>query len=219
MGGPVKRRLALAAALVAASLGLGACKDEEPALDRPPPAASSRAGKAGAPGACACAGEVVVDPALLAFLSKARAAHHQADLAEDAKDTKGALAALGQIITGPLPRGAPVPAEVAEVIADARARLADLESSTGDVDGALREIDAGLAYAVTPTHFRGHLFEVKGIVLERRIAALKEKGDSAGAERVKGEAISAFNEAIEIQNKVIEGALQSAVDAGAAPPR
>jgi tetratricopeptide (TPR) repeat protein len=216
----VKRRLALAAALVAASLGLFACaKDEDPALDRSAPAASSRTGKAGAPGACACAGEVVVDPALLAFLSKARAAHHQADLAEDAKDTKRALAALGQIINGPLPGGAPVPAEVAEVIADARARLADLESSTGDVDAALREIDAGLAYAVTPTHFRGHLFEVKGIVLERRIAALKEKGDSAGAERVKGQAITAFNEAIEIQNKVIEGALQGAADAGAAPPR
>src|SRR6185312_5021680 len=106
---------------------------------------------------------------------------------------------------------------VAEVIADARARLADLESSAGDLDAALREIDAGLAYAVTPTHFRGHLFEIKGIVLERRIAALKEKGDGKGAERVKGEAISAFNEAIEIQNKVIEAALPGAADAGALP--
>jgi len=61
--------------------------------------------------------------------------------------------------------------------------------------------------------------EVKGIVLERRIAALKEKGDSKAAEQVKGEAISAFNEAIEIQNKVIEGALLGAGDAGAAKPR
>jgi hypothetical protein len=215
------RRLALASALVAASLGLGACSNTQADLEKAGPAASSRTRMAAAPagGACACAGEVVVDPALLAFLSKARAAHHQADLAEDAKDTKRALAALGQITTGPLPGGTPVPAEVAEVIADARARRADLESSTGDTDTALREIEAGLAYAVTPTHFRGHLFEVKGIVLERRIAALKEKGDSAGAERVKGEAISAFNEAIEIQNKVIEGALLGAGDAGAAKPR
>ena len=213
------RRLALALALVAASLGLGACSKAD--LETVAPAASSRTRAAAAPGsaACACAGEVVVDPALLAFLSKARAAHHQADLAEDAKDTKRALAALGQITAGPLPGGTPVPAEVAEVLADARARLADLESSTGDIDAALREIEAGLAYAVTPTHFRGHLFEVKGIVLERRIAALKEKGDSKGAEQVKGEAISAFNEAIEIQNKVIEGALQGAGDAGSAPPR
>ena len=112
-----------------------------------------------------------------------------------------------------------MPAEVAEVIADARARLADLESSTGDIDAALREIDAGLAYAVTPTHFRGHLFEVKGIVLERRVAALKEKGDSKGAEQIKGEAIAAFNEAIEIQNKVIEGALLGPGVVGPARPR
>lgn len=215
----MRRRIALASALVAASLGLGACSKAD--LETVAPAASLPTRTTAAPGAaaCACAGEVVVDPALLAFLSKARAAHHQADLAEDAKDTKRALAALGQITTGPLPGGTPVPAEVAEVIADARARLADLESSTGDIDAALREIEAGLAYAVTPTHFRGHLFEVKGIVLERRIAALKEKGDSKGAEQVKGEAISAFNEAIEIQNKVIEGALLGAADAGAALPR
>ncbi|MFS8069973.1 MAG: hypothetical protein ACMG6S_26715 [Byssovorax sp.] len=213
------RRLALAPALVAAALGLGACSHTQADLDKAAPAASSRTREAASPAACARAGEVVVDPALLAFLSKARAAHHQADLAEDAKDTKRALAALGQITAGPLPGGTPVPAEVAEVIADARARRADLESSTGDVDTALREIEAGLAYAVTPTHFRGHLFEVKGVVLERRIAALKEMGDGAGAERVKGEAISAFNEAIEIQNKVIEGALQGAGDAGPAPPR
>lgn len=213
------RRLALASALVAASLGLGACGKIEADLEAPAASSHPRTAAAPAGAACACAGEVVVDPALLAFLSKARAAHHQADLAEDAKDTRRALAALGQITAGPLPGGTPVPAEVAEVIADARARLADLESSTGDFDTALREIEAGLAYAVTPTHFRGHLFEVKGIVLERRIAALKEKGDSKAAEQVKGEAISAFNEAIEIQNKVIEGALQGGGDAGAAPPR
>lgn len=208
------KRLGFVAVLVAASLALGACSKRDGDLETEAPAAASH-GKT----ACACAGEVVVDPALLAFLSKARAAHHEADLAEDAKDTKGALAALDQIIKGPLPGGAPVPAEVAEVIADARARRADLESANGDVASALREIDAGLAYAVTPTHFRGHLFEVKGIVIERQIAALKEKGDSRGVEKAKAEAITAFNEAIEIQNKVIEGALRGADDAGAPPPR
>lgn len=213
------RRLALAsvvAIFAAFSFGLGACANKP--LDSAS-TAPAQAATTCARAECACAGEVVVDPALLAFLSKARSAHHQADLAEDEKDPKRALAALTQITSGPLPGGEPPPAEVAEVIADARARLADLESAAGDLDAALREIDAGLAYAVTPTHFRGHLFEVKGIVLERRIAALKEKGDAKGALRVKGEAITAFNEAIEIQNKVIEAALPGAVDAGAPPPR
>jgi hypothetical protein len=214
------RRLALVAlvtALAAASFGIGACANRQVDTDSVGPAASARVQPTG--GTCACAGEAVVDPALLAFLSKARAAHHQADLAEDDKDIPRAVAAVEKITAGPLPGGTPAPAEVAEVIADARARLADLESSSGDIDAALREIEAGLTYAVTPTHFRGHLFEVKGIVLERRIAALKEKGDTKGAERVKGEAITAFNEAIEIQNKVIEGALLGAGDAGAPPPR
>jgi hypothetical protein len=215
------RRLAIVSLFAGFSLVFAACSNRQVDTESTASASSSpvRAAAAPAGAACACAGEAVVDPALLAFLSKARAAHHQADLAEDEKDTKRALAALGQITSGPLPGGSSPPAEVAEVIADARARLADLESSAGDIDAALREIDAGLAYAVTPTHFRGHLFEVKGIVLERRHAALKEKGDSKGAERVKGEAITAFNEAIEIQNKVIEGALLGAGDAGAAPPR
>jgi tetratricopeptide (TPR) repeat protein len=218
------RRLALAsvvAIFTAFSFGIGACASKQVDSESTAPAASApaKAATTSARAPCACAGEVVVDPALLAFLSKARSAHHQADLAEEEKDTKRALAALAQITSGPLPGGVPPPAEVAEVIADARARLADLESAAGDLDAALREIDAGLAYAVTPTHFRGHLFEVKGIVLERRIAALKEKGDGKVAERVKGEAISAFNEAIEIQNKVIEGALPGAGDGGAPPPR
>ena len=210
--------VALVTTIAAASFGIGACGKQQADTETIGSAPASPAKRAVAPGGCACAGEVVVDPALLAFLSKARAAHHQADLAEDDKDTPRALAALAKITSGPLPGGTPVAAEVSEVIADARARLADLESAAGDADAALREIDAGLAYAVTPTHFRGHLFEVKGIVLERRHTALKEKGDVHGAERVKGEAIAAFNEAIEIQNKVIEGALLGPVDAGSAPP-
>ena len=75
------------------------------------------------------------------------------------------------------------------------------------VQPALREIDEGLLLASRPTHFRGHLFEVKGVVLERQMTALKEQGDLAGAERAKAAAIKAYDEAIDIQNKVIESAL------------
>lgn len=154
-----------------------------------------------------------MDPALLAFLSKARAAHHAADLAEDAKDDERAVAFLDQLARGPLPGGGRPPPEAAEVIADTRARLADLRSRRGAFDAALADVAAGLALAVAPTHFRGHLFEVKGIVKEREIEALKSKGDGPGAERARAEAIDAFNEAIEIQNKVIEGALPGAAPA------
>jgi hypothetical protein len=47
--------------------------------------------------------------------------------------------------------------------------------------------------------------------------AQKASGDSAGAERTRAEAIDAFNEAIEIQNKVFEGALPQGAPAGGAP--
>ncbi|MFO0755439.1 MAG: hypothetical protein U0359_03050 [Byssovorax sp.] len=167
---------------------------------------------------CVCPGEAetVVDPALLAFLSKARAAHHKADRAEDDKQLDQAIGALDALVKGPLPGGAALPPEAAEVLADTRARLADLRSQLGEIEPALAEIDAGLALAPTPTHFRGHLFEVKGLILERRMAKLKEKGDAAGAEQAKGEAIKAYDEAIDIQNKVIERALP---DGGPAPKR
>jgi hypothetical protein len=165
------------------------------------------------PPACSCApGEPVVDPALLAFLSKARASHHEADIAEDANDDRRAITVLVQLVEGPLPGGKQPPPEVAEVIADTHARLADLKSRSGDIDEALASIAEGLKRATAPTHFRGHLFEIKGIVLERRLEALKAKGDLAGAERARALAIDAFHEAIEIQNKVIENALP---DAGA----
>lgn len=159
--------------------------------------------------ACVCPGEAeaVVDPALLAFLSKARAAHHQADLDETDKQLGKAVEVLDALARGPRPGGAHLPPEAAEVLADTRARIADLRSQLGATEPALQDIEEGLALAPRPTHFRGHLFEVKGLVLERRMAELKEKGDLPGAERAKAEAIKAYDEAIEIQNKVIESAL------------
>ena len=98
------------------------------------------------------------------------------------------------------------------MIADTRARLADLKSASGDFDAAGREIDEGLRLAAEPTHFRGHLVELRGLVEERRSAALKEKGDLKGAEAARQAAMKSFEQAIEIQDEVIARALG---DAGA----
>ena len=38
------------------------------------------------------------------------------------------------------------------------------------------EINRGLEHAKTPSYFRGHLFEVRGLVEERREKALRAKG-------------------------------------------
>jgi hypothetical protein len=166
---------------------------------------------------CPCDGPVV-DPTLLAFLSKARAAHHEADVAVASGDARAAMAALERLVRGPLPPshdGEAAP-EVSEVLADTRARLADLRSAAGDFDQAKKDIDDGLRLATAPTHFRGHLVEMRGLVEERRAAALGARGDGPGAAEARRAAIAAFQEAIDIQDEVIQRALGG--DGGAPLP-
>jgi hypothetical protein len=160
-------------------------------------------------GECTCAGEPVVDAALLGFLSKARAAHHEADLAEADGDRARAIAALERLVKGPRPRPANgvVSPEVAEVTADTFARLADLRSQGDDFEGALRDVASGLTLATTPTHFRGHLFEIQGVVHERRAKALEAAHQDERAGQEKALALNAFETAIKIQDQVIDEAL------------
>src|SRR4051812_7894410 len=86
-----------------------------------------------------------VDPLLLAFLSRARAAHHLADDHESQGDLEAGTAALAKLASGPFPRanGSELPAEVREVLADTYARLADLRSRQGAFEPALADVRAG----------------------------------------------------------------------------
>lgn len=156
-------------------------------------------------GQCACAEAAIVDPELLAFLSKARAAHHEADLAEEKGDREAAIRVLRRVVEGPsLPKISP---EMREVLSDTRARLADLRSAGGDFDGAMKDVEEGLKLAQQVTHFRGHLIVVRGLLWKRQAKALKEKGDEAGAEKAREEAMKAFEEAIDVQDQVIRNVL------------
>lgn len=143
-----------------------------------------------------------VEPALLAFLSRARAAHHKADVPEQRGDLKGAVRELEALLAGPLLPGNPV--EAREVLADTRARLADLRSRDGDFDRAEADVAAGLTLVPEPSYFRGHLLEVRGLSEERRSKALASAGDAQRAEAAKTRALAAFQEAMEIQAAVIE---------------
>jgi tetratricopeptide (TPR) repeat protein len=163
----------------------------------------SRSASAEATADCTCAGAPVVDATLLAFLSKARAAHHRADLHLEDGDLDLAIAALEPVVALPYPT-AP---EAIEVIADSRARLADLRSDLGAYEPALHDVEEGLALATKPTHFRGHLLEIKGVVLERRYHTLEATGEHEAADRAKTEALDAFRSAIEVQDQVIQEAL------------
>jgi hypothetical protein len=146
-----------------------------------------------------------VDSQLIAFLSKARAAHHKADIAEKEGNVGAAIEHLSAIVDGPVP---PMTPEVAEVLADAYARLADLESRVMRFDDAVFDVEQGLGFSPDVTYFRGHLLEVLGVVEERRMSALEAEGDAAGASAARESALEAFDQAMRVQDEVIQRALE-----------
>jgi hypothetical protein len=198
--------LVLAGLLGAASVGIVACA-EEPVDGNALPE-------------CAMPADAVT-PELLAFLSKARAAHSEADMAIEGNDTEAAIAALERVVEGPLPAAEPSP-EVREVLADTLARTAELKSTIGLFDEARGDIERGLKLATERTHYRGRLLEVRGAVEGRYFNSLKaeiaEKTDAGAspdevadletaAEAARQRAIKASQEAIDIQEAVINEAL------------
>jgi hypothetical protein len=200
----MKRALALLFAL-----SLVACsKPEAPPAERCAPA------DAGTP----------IDPLLLAFLSRARAAHHVADNQESSGDLAAAVVPLASLVAGPLPRagGAQLAPEVREVLADTRARLADLRSRLGDFEAALADAHAGLEQAREPNYFQGHLLETEGLVEERHAKAL-DASDPSAAAATRKRAISLLERAMSVQSGVLESARDGSPAndipaASAAPP-
>jgi tetratricopeptide (TPR) repeat protein len=151
-----------------------------------------------------------VDIALMAFLSEARARHHQANVREDEGDLPGAIAAIEQLVRAKRPHeGERVP-EVEEVLADAYARLAELSLRAKDVDAAERAVDEGIAHAPDATYFRGHLLEVKGVTEETRASILADAGKSDEAARARTRAVTLLQQAVEVQEQVIGRALGDA---------
>jgi hypothetical protein len=148
-----------------------------------------------------------VDQVLVAFLGKARSAHHSADLLEERHDLNGAVKVLEGLLGG---RSIPARPEAREVQADTRARLADLKSQLGRFDEATREVESGLQLVEGTTYYRGHLFEVKGLVAEREAKRFKAEGDEVRAKRAEQEALDAFEKSMQVQEQVIEKALPDA---------
>jgi hypothetical protein len=144
-----------------------------------------------------------IDQPTMAFLSLARALHHEADIDETRGDAAAATAALERLVAARAPPGA----EVDEVLADAYARLAELRLKSSDLAGADRSVQAGLQHARDPSYFRGHLLEVSGLVEEARARAFADAAKSSEAERAKAKAIELLENAVSIQQGVIERAL------------
>jgi len=147
----------------------------------------------------------VIDPGLLAFLSRARAAHHLADLAEEKQDVEEALRVLGEFLKGKAP---PARAEAEEVLADTHARVADLESQLGRFDEANASVERGLTLAKGTTYYLGHLLETKGVVAERLAKKKRAEGDEQAARRAEKAAVDAYERSMQIQEKVLDQLLE-----------
>jgi tetratricopeptide (TPR) repeat protein len=160
----------------------------------------------------------VVDTELMAFLSEARALHHQANLKEESGDLAGAIQAMERLIAARRPHEEKRTPEIEEVLADAYARLAELRLKHGAIDKAAEDVRNGLAHAPEATYFRGHLVEVQGLVEEARAAQLADAGDAAEAARARERAIKLLEEVVKIQDQVIQRSL-AARDGGAEAPR
>ena len=115
-------------------------------------------------------------------------------------------------MNGPLPgRPDTRAAEVREVLADTAARIADLESQIEDFDAGVQNITAALPWVPASSYFRGHLYEVLGLVEERRARALTRSGNTEAADQAKSRALAAFEQSMTIQAAVIRA---SSADAG-----
>jgi hypothetical protein len=178
----------LVLAIVGAGLTAGACREGEGTTSGCPSAEPA------AP---------PIDPAVMAFLSAARALHHEADLKQRDGDSTGAVTALERLVVAPAPRAV----EVDEVLADAHARLAELRLQRGDLAGAERDVQSGLGHVQGATYFRGHLLEVEGLVEETRASALADAGQPTEAAQARNKAMSLLEEAVHVQQQVIEHAL------------
>jgi hypothetical protein len=148
-----------------------------------------------------------VDTEIMAFLSEARALHHQANLKEESGDLPGAIGAMERLVAARRPHPERPATEVAEVLADAYARLAELELRRGSLDRARGAIKLGLAFAPEPTYFRGRLIEVEGLVEEAQAAELADAGNAEGAAHAREKAIQLLEEVVRIQDQVIQRSL------------
>jgi hypothetical protein len=152
---------------------------------------------------CPSASAAPVDTAVMAFLSAARALHHEADVKEQSGDASGAIGALEKLVAMPEPRAN----EVDEVLADAYARLAEMRMQARDWEGAAREVHAGLAHAPAPSYFRGHLLEVAGRIEEGRAGAAADAGRRDEAARARARSVDLLEQAVRVQEQVIERTL------------
>jgi tetratricopeptide (TPR) repeat protein len=152
-------------------------------------------------------GPAAVDLDLMAFLSAARALHHEANLQEEDGQLPKAIDAMNRLVALKTPHPERRTPEVEEVLADAYARLAELQLKVGDLDAAAAAVQKGLSHVDGVTYFKGHLIEVQGLIEGARAARFADAGNPAEAAKAREKAIELLEEVVKIQDQVIRSSL------------
>lgn len=147
-----------------------------------------------------------IDQELMIALAQAKNFHHKAKVYMTDGNLAEATAAVRQILSLRFPANAP---EADDVRLDARALLAKLLVSQGQLDEAMRTVDEGLATSRRESFFVANLYTVQGEILEARAALLDGEGQKAPATEARRAAIAAYDRSIQInealQKKLMEG--------------
>jgi len=142
----------------------------------------------------------VIDESLMLALGQAKNFHRKAKVYLSDGKLDDAAAAVRQILSLAFPKGAP---EADDVRLDARALLAKILISKGQVDEAMRVVDEGLASSQRESFFTANLYTVRGEIREVRANNLDaedpSKTKSAPERRL---AIEDYDKSIQINERL-----------------
>lgn len=152
----------------------------------------------------AATGPVISEELMLA-LAQAKNYHHKANvLVADGKPSE-AIGVVRQILAVRFPANAP---EADDVRHDARALLAKLLASQGQLDDAMSVVAEGLASATRDSFFVANMYTVQGEIHQARAEALaKDPARKIEADNARRAAIIAFDRSIQI-NTVLQQQLE-----------
>jgi tetratricopeptide (TPR) repeat protein len=143
----------------------------------------------------------VIDEDLMIALGQAKNHHRKARVYMAEGNVGAAIAAVRQVLSLQFPRTAP---EADDVRNDARALLAKLLVSQGQLDEAARTIDEGLAQSKRDSFFVANLYTVQGEIHEARAARFDAAGEPGKASAVdeRRAAIDSYDKSIQINERL-----------------
>jgi tetratricopeptide (TPR) repeat protein len=149
----------------------------------------------------------VIDQDLMIALGQAKNFHHKSKIYMTDGNLTAATASVRQILSLAFPRGAP---EADDVRNDARALLAKLLISQGQLDEATRTVDEGLAQSQRESFFVANLYTVQGEIHEARAQAFDASGDASKAAAIdeRRQAIASYDHSIQINERLQKKAME-----------